>query len=173
MKSLLVIIVLHLAVCVLLSNGALSANSLRREMVILRGNIDIIYDMLATECPSHSHHFKRQEINGNLDIQLDVQRRYYAKLVEELAECRKSNTALPSQPTASIVTKASTTAEAVTATKSTIKPTTSPVTQLTSKKKTPVTPPTNPKNVPRIPPIGPNSIVRNVKLFLCRKHKIC
>ena len=90
MNVILVATALLVACFPLPSHGALSGNSLRREMVILRSKIDIIYDMLATECPSHSHHFKRQEVDGILNVQLDVQRRYYAKLLKELAECRKS-----------------------------------------------------------------------------------
>ena len=63
MNVILVATALLVACFPLPSHGALSGNSLRREMVILRSKIDIIYDMLATECPSHSHHFKRDRWN--------------------------------------------------------------------------------------------------------------
>ena len=76
----------------------------QKQLDIYRGQISIIHDLLAKECPS---------VNRSSEIQtkpqLEIQKQLYQKLLKRLHECRKGKISTSTQKTTTTAKQQSTT----------------------------------------------------------------
>ena len=118
MRVLLVVTVL-VAICLLLTESVVlndaEQEALQKEMNIYEAKIRTLYRMLVKECPSSAHRSQRQ-VDRTHPGHLEIQKITYARLLQELINCKKrttSMTAKPSTPTTRAHTTPTTTTPVV------------------------------------------------------------
>ena len=73
----------------LLARGALLEGPIQKQTDLYRAHISVIYDLIAEECPSKMHEFRRQLTVEDRQNHLKVYTQLYKDLLKELVECRK------------------------------------------------------------------------------------
>ena len=134
MRSQLVVAVFAV-ICLKLADFALLGGPSNKDMIINAGYTKILYDKLASECPSYLTS-TREVININHEAFTEIQHEFFNNLFKKLIECRKTRSITTLKPQTTQKNAQTT------ATKSfvtTIKPTIVMTTSLITKKKPPTT----------------------------------
>ena len=87
------------ALCNLFSQAALLDDSLQKLTDVYRTQIAVIYDEIVKECPYFNSRLKRENLNGEQLIHLEVHKQLYHTLLKQLVECKKSHTNLTTTST--------------------------------------------------------------------------
>ena len=88
------------ATCMVLGDGALLTDPVEKQTVILEAYISLAYDELtANRCRSSDPFFKRQQLDDDPKIHLNLQKKLYFKLLKELRDCKNRNSNSTFTPT--------------------------------------------------------------------------